>query len=197
MTAQTWPDLRERAWSPVDNGRRCWTCGAQPSGNYPDGSPRYDCGPHEPTIATAEQSARWLPAIIDELLRRKPGASARAVSIRRDGRAAEPRAHARRTDPETSHAAAKSVGSVEITELQRWIFDALEEPMSDEQLWNALAGRGRLTPSGVRTRRSELVEQGFVCDSGRRTSTTSGRQSIVWQRSSQERIAFTAGGLTS
>lgn len=31
----------------------CATCGASPSGNYSDGSPRFGCGPHEPFYATA------------------------------------------------------------------------------------------------------------------------------------------------
>lgn len=32
----------------------CFTCGALPAGTYPDGSPRYSCGPHLPLAAGSE-----------------------------------------------------------------------------------------------------------------------------------------------
>jgi hypothetical protein len=112
---------------------------------------------------------------------------AKAVQIQRGQRA-----RARRTDPQTSHAAAASVKSVEISRLQGFILDALERPLTDEELWNELISRqiGGLTPSGVRTRRSELVDDGRVIDSGMKRPTKAGRGSIVWARADHRPALF-------
>ena len=90
---------------------------------------------------------------------------------------------ARSSDPQTSHAAAKQVEAVRQT--QQEILDILRVygPSSDEEI--ALYARARSTyqsPSGLRTRRAELVDQGRVLDSGSRKLTQSGRQTIVWAR---------------
>jgi hypothetical protein len=37
------------------------------------------------------------------------------------------------------------------------------------------------SPSGIRTRRSELVEEGIVKDSGRLETLPSNRKAIVWE----------------
>lgn len=186
MTPAEWTAVRERAWVPIDPDRRCWTCGREPSSRYPDGSPRYDCR-HEPAFgqATPAIEAAWASMIAQDLVTRKDRRLQNAVAVRRRSRA---QAHARASDPSTSHAAAASIRSAEITELQIWILDVLESPLSDEQIWNELTKRhpGRLTPSGVRTRRSELVDDGRILDSGRKTSTAAGRKSIVWIRADQK-----------
>jgi hypothetical protein len=95
--------------------------------------------------------------------------------------------NARITDPETSHEAAKSVSKL------RYMYDtmivAFETlgPMNDEQLiklWrvgvNELGWRSA-SESGIRSRRSELVAQGKLKDSGKRQKMQSGRLSIVWE----------------
>ena len=97
----------------------------------------------------------------------------------------EPKAVARRTDPGTSWAAAKSVRG--IRPLQWWIYTTLMRfgPMTDEQIaqrWAMAPLLGvKVSPSGLRTRRDELVPLGRVRDSGRKSRMQSGRQAIVWE----------------
>ena len=93
----------------------------------------------------------------------------------------EPPAHARWSDPPTSHEAARSV--TRIRESQRFILSVLqaEGPLTDEELFAAVTRRGRkISPSGCRTRRNELVKFGLVRDSGRHRRLPSGRWSVVW-----------------
>ena len=89
-------------------------------------------------------------------------------------------AHARNSDPETSHQAAASIPSAAIRESQRLVLDMLDfhGPMADYTLVMLLAGR--MSPSGIRSRRSELVTLGKVVDTGRRVRMPSGRQAILW-----------------
>jgi hypothetical protein len=91
------------------------------------------------------------------------------------------RAHARRSDPETSHAAAASVKN--LTELQALILSALKDrPCIDDVLIARINNSGLLaSASGIRSRRSELVALGMVRDSGQRETLPSGRKSIVWE----------------
>lgn len=99
-----------------------------------------------------------------------------------------PEAHARRTDPQTSHAAAASVSN--IRQSQQYILGFFKQygPMTDEQLQARIsrASSGttfqtvRLSPSGIRTRRSELVTLGMLRDSGNKLALQSGRKAIVW-----------------
>lgn len=94
-------------------------------------------------------------------------------------------AHARITDPTTSWEAAGSVKN--ITDTQQHILTCLLFPKTDDEListFDAMAGSNgwRLaSPSGLRSRRAELVARGLVKDSGERRKSWSGRQSIVWQ----------------
>jgi len=86
-------------------------------------------------------------------------------------------AKARRTDPGTSHAAAKSV--TRIRESQAKVLRVLQEhgPLTDAGIYSHLCG---LSPSGARTRRSELVARGKVVDTGERERLASGRNAILW-----------------
>jgi len=100
-------------------------------------------------------------------------------------------AHARRTDPDTSHDAAESVGNVtarQVAVLRLFLRDYNAAGMTDMELIEAYEVAARLDPrlfpeqshSGLRTRRSELVHNGFVVDTGQRRRLPSGRWSIVW-----------------
>lgn len=101
------------------------------------------------------------------------------------------RAHARRSDPETSHAAAASISEERLRDSQRVVlalFDARRR-LHDEALLRAQPSADSVpkqSPSGYRTRRRELVDLGYLRDSGDRTVLPSGRQSIIWERTSKE-----------
>lgn len=64
---------------------------------------------------------------------------------------------------------------------QRIVLDTLEHfgPMTDEEILCRLPVK--MSPSGARTRRRELVDKGLVQDSGRRSTTQSGRKTIIWE----------------
>lgn len=93
------------------------------------------------------------------------------------------RARARTTDPDTSHAAAASITGVQLRESQLSVLRLfrLIGDMTDEQLLDA-AGRNsvRQSPSGLRTRRRELVDLGRLRDTGDRVLLNTGRRAIVW-----------------
>jgi hypothetical protein len=96
----------------------------------------------------------------------------------------EPRAHARRTDPETSKAAADAVSG--IRKSQEYILGLFRRfgPMTDERLAHRVSEcctNMRFSPSGIRTRRSELVTLGLVKFSGRRETISTGREARVWE----------------
>jgi hypothetical protein len=85
---------------------------------------------------------------------------------------------ARNSDPETSWEAALSLSAQRIRESQTEILRILREngPLCDQDI----AKWTHQSPSGARTRRSELVLLGFVEDTGERVRLPSGRRSIVW-----------------
>lgn len=94
----------------------------------------------------------------------------------------EPQAVARHTDPETSHAAAASVTGIRAS--QRMILGALQRHGSgtDEDIYEWLRNEGhKISLSGARTRRSELVRLKLVRDSGERRMLMSRRMAIVWR----------------
>lgn len=97
-------------------------------------------------------------------------------------------AHARNSDPETSHQAAKSVSLTNPGRTREAIMAILKQegPLTDEWIWSRYSlwyARGRTvpkaSPSGLRSRRSELVRMGFVeaCGTGK---TASGRACQIW-----------------
>lgn len=89
---------------------------------------------------------------------------------------------ARRTDPQTSHEAAQTVkNSAEVRERVYRLLTAA--PLTDEGVqaaYFALYGQ-TASPSGLRTRRSELVDAGRVEATPDRRPTVAGRDSIVWR----------------
>lgn len=95
---------------------------------------------------------------------------------------------ARATDPGTSWSAARSVTG--IRPLQAWVLERLRAvgPLTDEGIameWErgngAMLERTRVSPSGLRTRRAELVDMGLVRDSGEKGRLPTGRLSIKWE----------------
>jgi len=101
-----------------------------------------------------------------------------------------PHAHARRTDPATSHEAAASIVSDKIRASQDAVLKILARygPLTDERIAEVYRLHGesmRLpaqSPSGLRTRRKELVDRGLVVDSGGSARSASGRRVIIWRR---------------
>ena len=93
-------------------------------------------------------------------------------------------AHARRNDPETSKAAARSVSLVNLGRTKERILSILKihGPLTDEgiaQKWNLMVGAFVVSPSGLRSRRAWLVDQRLVeaCGIGK---TASGRDCQIW-----------------
>lgn len=93
---------------------------------------------------------------------------------------ASEQAHARLTDPDTSHAAAASVN---VRHSQQQVLALLREgPATDHALADRAYRRGvTISPSGLRSRRSELVDAGLVEDTGLRERLPSGRHAAVWR----------------
>ena len=92
-------------------------------------------------------------------------------------------AHARDTDPATSHEAADSVTPY-LRMRQEAVLTVLQAhgPMPDfvlVELYQKLPMPAQ-AESGIRTRRAELTHQGWVVNTGRRVETPSGRGAIVW-----------------
>jgi hypothetical protein len=94
---------------------------------------------------------------------------------------------ARANDPETSKSAAISVvGQQRSSQLA--VLRCFERiggaGLTDDELVNGyrefFADLPQQSESGLRTRRHELVEQGFIEDSGERRKLASGRSAIVW-----------------
>lgn len=104
-------------------------------------------------------------------------------------------AHARHTDPETSHEAAASITLGHLRTSQRAVLGILTDHakdgrgLTDEALGRIYYQRHRRTPdeypmqspSGLRTRRAELVAVGLVEDSGETVRLASGRKAVVWR----------------
>lgn len=94
----------------------------------------------------------------------------------------EPRAVARRTDPGTSWEAARSVDHIRESQVE--VLDCIARGglMTDEELVDILASEGSMqSPSGIRTRRNELVDMGRIRDSGKRARGKTGRRMILWE----------------
>lgn len=83
----------------------------------------------------------------------------------------------RLNDPATSKAAAHKL---ELRGSQKRVLEAFQlyGPMTDERAVKLI---DRMSPSGVRSRRSELVVLGKLRDSGRKNTLDSGNEGIVWE----------------
>ena len=97
----------------------------------------------------------------------------------------EHRALARYTDPATSHEAAATVTDLRKKQADVWHMLNTLGPLTDEQLVDAFASDWatpiQQSPSGVRTRRSELARKGLVRATGTLRVTRSGRKAQVWE----------------
>ena len=93
---------------------------------------------------------------------------------------------ARTSDPDTSHAAARSLGHMTERRQAVWAVLAEHGPLTDESLvaiYDQFAEDNLVppqSPSGIRTRRNELTKLGLAIDSGQRGMTVSGRTAILW-----------------
>lgn len=98
------------------------------------------------------------------------------------------RSKARTTDPETSKAAVATVTKATLNQKQDAVLEALRRlggRACDQELIDFYDGLycsdlPSQSPSGLRTRRSELVAMGKVDDIGLRVTLASGREAIVW-----------------
>ncbi len=92
---------------------------------------------------------------------------------------------------QTSIEAYESLNATQTQKLRERIYHLLRiNPMTDEELLEALGGEQYYSPSGVRARRSELVkDERFsdmrVYDSGLRRKTRFGKNTIVWSTTPQ------------
>jgi len=100
----------------------------------------------------------------------------------------DPVAHTRRTDPDTSAAAAWAI--TDATEVQRRVLSIHKTHpagLTDEELIAAYtctyapSARSLESRSSPRKRRSDLAHAGVLVDSGERRPLTSGRNGVVWK----------------
>ena len=105
--------------------------------------------------------------------------------------------HTRSSDPDTSHAAARSVTSKTLRDLHRWWLRHLADQWKHDPDQLNIAGfpigylltdegartiyHGLASESGFRTRRAELRHAGLVEDSGKRYPISTGRLAIAWR----------------
>ena len=102
--------------------------------------------------------------------------------------AAEP-PRVRPADPATSHAAAAAVTRANVTEVKAAVLALFRRhgPMAYHEWipkYFRLAAEHEApahSESGLRTRRSELVQDGLLRDSHRTTPTLGGHQAVVWE----------------
>lgn len=92
-----------------------------------------------------------------------------------------PKQMTRWSDPATSLLAA---ASVDLTKGQKIVMAAfrVRNSMTDDELIAQVVALGlKLSPSGCRSRRKELVELGILRDSGVKEKTQSKRLTTVWE----------------
>jgi hypothetical protein len=89
-------------------------------------------------------------------------------------------ARAKKNDPQTSHDAAKGVN---LTRGQREairVIDHLYNFIDDEMIVSKNELKSPLSDSGIKTRRHELVNLGYVADTGLKRLTKFGNKATVW-----------------
>lgn len=99
---------------------------------------------------------------------------------------ADIQARARRSDPRTSHEAAASVRGITATHRRILTLMEMFGPLTDDEIAARYRSEAKsmgwppVSPSGLRTRRAELVDLGRVLDTRRTKATISGRRTTVW-----------------
>lgn len=89
---------------------------------------------------------------------------------------------ARKRDPETSAEAADSV--LRLNDKRKAVLSVIRRhgPVSDEDIATLYPDHApEQSPSGLRTRRSELVKMGLVRWSGAHTTMDTGRRARLWE----------------
>lgn len=102
-------------------------------------------------------------------------------------------AHARSTDPETSHEAAESIPSKAITQQKQRILSllAVRGALTDQEIADSYSPLWPApTDQSLRSRRSELVTDGFVEFSGDYGLTSHNGKSRKWQITAKGRRAL-------
>jgi hypothetical protein len=142
----------------------------------------FDMTDYEKAYPKLKESWEHRGTLIRQLLAENAELKARIESITQ----AQAQARARRSDPGTSHAAAKSVKNVRDShKAVLKVYEAYGE-LTDEQLtgyYGSMQKHHMVPPqstSGLRTRRRELADLGLVCDTGKRRKLRSGREAVVW-----------------
>lgn len=88
---------------------------------------------------------------------------------------------ARTTDPSTSWRAAASIADIRDSQAKVWYVLRVAGDMADAELVPRFLDSGfKMSPSGIRSRRKELVDAGLVVDSGHQRTLPSGRSATVW-----------------
>ena len=86
-------------------------------------------------------------------------------------------AHSRATDPETSR---QGPCSYRMNQSRSDVLKTIRlRPLTDIELVQAVSDK--MSASGARTRRAELVRMGLVKDSGKRRKSDSKRSHVVWE----------------
>jgi hypothetical protein len=106
----------------------------------------------------------------------------RLAGVKNGGTQQTPRA--RRSDPDTSHAAAESIED-SITLVQQRVLEIHRDApdgLTDEELLDIYQFRfGETAESSPRKRRHDLTAKGLIQDSGGRRKLKTGRKGIVWK----------------
>jgi hypothetical protein len=94
-------------------------------------------------------------------------------------------ARARSTDPDTSHDAARSIGSLRLNEVREAILALLRvRPLADWMLVEFYlmdASLPKQSPQSIRSRRADLVRMGLVEKDGTAPHPETGRRHTLWR----------------
>jgi hypothetical protein len=164
---------------------QCPKCGARNkvTATRDENGQAYLCRDCKTLYGAKEFEAHYLPE--DQLPPRPTWASQKAL----DDAAVASKARARNTDPNTSHEAAEGITESALRANQIAVLECIRlmGPTHDERMIEFYNSRRKEQAwpsqgdSGLRTRRRELVDGGFVRDTGRTTKTTGNGTTKIWE----------------